>query len=75
MATPAPQFERFEDRYPIDVFVVSPNQKLKQDLHEKLGLPRWNLLHAEGGAQALELLREKRLDDGILLLDPNLPDL
>lgn len=75
MATLAPQFERFEDRFPIDIFVVSPNSKLRQDLQSKLGLPRWNLLHASGGAQALELLREKGMEDGILLLDPNLPDL
>jgi DNA-binding NtrC family response regulator len=75
MATLAPQFERFEDRFPIDVFVVSPNSKLRQELQGKLGPPRWNLLHASGGAHALEMLREKGMDDGILLLDPNLPDL
>jgi DNA-binding NtrC family response regulator len=75
MATLAPQYVRFEDRVPIEVFVVSPNAKLRQELQEKLGLPRWKLLHAAGGAQALEMLRENGIDDGILLLDPNLPDL
>jgi DNA-binding NtrC family response regulator len=74
MAT-ATQIERFEDRFPIDVLVVSPNPKLRQELQEKLGLPRWNLLHAGGGAEALELLRKKGTDDGVLLLDPMLPDL
>lgn len=75
MATPSPQFERFEDRFPIDVFVVSPNLKLRQEIQEKLGLPRWNLLHADGGAEALELMRKKGTDDGVLLLDPMLHDL
>ncbi|MGA2538512.1 MAG: sigma-54 dependent transcriptional regulator [Terracidiphilus sp.] len=75
MATVGTQHERFEDRLPFDVFVVTPNAKLLQDLREKLGPPRWNLAHAAGGAQALEVLREAGIDDGILLLDPNLPDL
>ena len=75
MATLAPQFERFEDRIPLEVYVVSPNAKLRQELDGKLGPPRWKLLHAGGGAQALEMLRENGIDDGILLLDPNLPDL
>lgn len=75
MATQATRYERFEDRMPIDVFVVSPNPKLRQELKEKLSLPRWNLLQAGGGAEALELLRKSGVEDGVLLLDPMLPDL
>ncbi len=75
MASSVIQIERFEDRTPIDVIVKSPNSKLRQGLHEKLGLPRWNLHHAAGGAEALDLIRKKGTDDGILLVDPNLPDL
>ncbi len=75
MATQATQYERFEDRMPIDVFVVSPNPRLRQELKDKLALPRWNLLQAGGGAEALELLRKSGIDDGVLLLDPMLPDL
>jgi DNA-binding NtrC family response regulator len=69
------QFSRQEDRIPIDVFVVCPNSRLRQDLNEKLGLPRWNAIEAGSGAGALELLQRHGADDGILLLDPNLPDL
>ncbi len=75
MATPAPQFARFEDRLPIDVFVVSSNGRLREELQEKLGPPRWNVLHAGGGAEALKLLGKHGADDGVLLLDPQLPDL
>jgi DNA-binding NtrC family response regulator len=75
MATPAPQFARFEDRLPIDVFVVSSNGRLREELQEKLGPPRWNVLHAGGGAEALKLLNKHGADDGVLLLDPQLPDL
>jgi len=75
MATAAKQFERFEDRIPINVFVVSPNASLRQDIQSKLGPPRWNLLHAGGGAEALELVRKNGAEDGVLLLDPMLPDL
>jgi len=75
MASPVIQTERFENRFPIDVIVVSPDPQLRQGLHEKLGLPRWNLHDAAGGAEALDLIRRKGTDEGILLLDPNLPDL
>jgi len=75
MATPATQFPRFEDRVPIDVFVVSSNGRLREELQEKLGPPRWNVLHAGGGAEALKMLQHHGADDGVLLLDPQLPDL
>ncbi len=67
--------ERFEDRLPIDVFVVSPNARLRQDLQARLTLPRWQVFEAGSGAGALDLLRRRGGDDGILLLDPMLPDL
>ncbi len=60
---------------PINVLVVSPNNDLRQELREKLGLPRWNVLQATSGATALEVLREHGDEDAILLLDPRLPDL
>jgi DNA-binding response OmpR family regulator len=75
MATSILQAERYEDRLPIDVFVVSPNSRLQQDLQEKLRPPRWNVFQAISGAGALELLRRHGAEDGVLLLDPQLPDL
>jgi len=75
MSTPVLQSERYEDRLPIDVFVVSPNGKLRQELQEKLTLPRWQVSQAGSGAGALELLRRHGGEDGVLLLDPMLPDL
>jgi transcriptional regulator with GAF, ATPase, and Fis domain len=64
-----------EERAPINVLVVSPNNDLRQELQEKLGLPRWNVLQATSGATALEVLRAHGDEDAILLLDPRLPDL
>ena len=75
MGFPVTQFARHEDRLPIDVLIVSPNPKLRQDLHDKLGLPRWNVIQAGSGAGALEMLNKRGTDDGILLLDQMLPDL
>ena len=75
MATAPAQFERFEDRNLIDVLVVSPNAKLRDGLQEKLSSPRWNVLHAGGGAEALKVLHSRGDEDGVLLLDPSLPDL
>ncbi|MGA8111370.1 MAG: sigma-54 dependent transcriptional regulator [Acidobacteriaceae bacterium] len=75
MATSVVSSERYQDRLPIDVFVVSPNARLRQDLQEKLQLPRWNVVQAISGAGALELLRRHGTQDGVLLLDPQLPDL
>ncbi len=74
MAIPATQATRFQDRVSIDVFVVSPNAKIREQLHEKLSVPRWNVLQAGSGAEALKILREHG-EDGVLLLDPLLPDL
>jgi DNA-binding NtrC family response regulator len=75
MATPITTFECFEHRAPLDVLVVSPNLKLRLDLNEKLKLPRWNVLQANGGAEALGLLQRHGIESGVLLLDPMLPDL
>jgi transcriptional regulator with GAF, ATPase, and Fis domain len=75
MGAPVTQFVRYEDRLPIDVFVVSPNPKIRQVLQDKLGLPRWKVSEAGSGARALELLSSTGVDDGVLLLDPLLPDL
>jgi transcriptional regulator with PAS, ATPase and Fis domain len=75
MGSAAVRFAREEDRVPIDVFIVSPNARLRQELHDKLGLPRWNVIHAGSGAEALEILRNHLGDDGVLLMDLVLPDL
>lgn len=75
MATPAVQIARLEDRIPIDVFVVSSNPRLREDLQEKLCPPRWNVVPASGGADALRLLQRQGVEDGVILLDPMLPDL
>ena len=75
MATATAQYVRFEDRSTIDVLLVSPNARLREGLHEKLGPPRWNVIHASGGAEVLKLLHKRSDDDGVLLLDPSLPDL
>lgn len=75
MATPVIKFERFDNRVPIDILVVSPNAKLRLELNERLKLPRWNVRQAGGGAEALELLLEHGTEGGVLLLDPMLPDL
>ncbi len=75
MAAQTAQFARFEDRLPIDVFVVSSNARLREELQGKLGLPRWSVFQASGGAEALKLLNARPADDAVLLLDPMLPDL
>ncbi len=75
MGIPAIQSERFEDRLPLSVIVVSPNAQLRQELKGKLVPERWNVLQTGSGAGALELLRKHEASDGVLLLDPMLPDL
>jgi transcriptional regulator with GAF, ATPase, and Fis domain len=75
MASLVAQFARQEDRITTDVFVVCPNSRIRLDLNDRLVLPRWNVIQAGSGAGALELLQKHGADDGILLLDPNLPDL
>jgi transcriptional regulator with GAF, ATPase, and Fis domain len=75
MRMPVVPLERSEERAPVNVFVVSPNGSLRQELHEKLGPPRWNVIQASSGAGALQMLRKDGGEDGVLLLDPMLPDL
>jgi transcriptional regulator with GAF, ATPase, and Fis domain len=75
MRMPVVPLERSEERAPINVFVVSPNSNLRHELQEKLGLPRWNVIQASSGAGALGMLRKHGVEDGVLLLDPMLPDL
>ena len=61
---------RFEDRMPIDVFIVSPNGTLRGELKDKLSPPRWRVVETNGGAEALGRLREHGDGDAVLLLDP-----
>jgi transcriptional regulator with GAF, ATPase, and Fis domain len=67
--------ERLEERNSINVFIVSPNETLCQELEEKLTNPRWSTHCSSSGAGALELLRRQASDSAVLLLDPMLPDL
>jgi len=75
MGIPVVQSERCEDRFPFSVFVVSPNAQLRQELEDKLSSERWTVHQTGSGASALELLRSNNGDEGVLLLDPTLPDL
>ena len=75
MGTPVPHFSRSADKVPIDVFIVSPNPRIHQALQDKLSLPRWSVLQACSGAEALELLYKGAAGESVLLLDPMLPDL
>jgi DNA-binding NtrC family response regulator len=75
MGTPVPHFSRSADKVPIDVFIVSPNPRIRQALQDKLSLPRWSVLQACSGAEALELLYKGAAGESVLLLDPVLPDL
>jgi transcriptional regulator with GAF, ATPase, and Fis domain len=64
---------RLDESNEIGVMLVSPNSGLRLQLREKLRRPRWNLIEAASGAEALEYLHESVSE--ILLLDPLLPDL
>jgi transcriptional regulator with PAS, ATPase and Fis domain len=75
MELPLMHSERFEDRLPISVFVVSPNENLRKEFESKLTPPRWNVIPTGSGAGALDLLRRHETGAGLLLLDPMLPDL
>jgi transcriptional regulator with GAF, ATPase, and Fis domain len=71
----ASESERSIDAAPIRVFVVTPNELVRDELCGRLTLPRWVVIHTASGAGGLELLRKHGGDDAILLLDQNLPDL
>ena len=75
MRLPAVPLEHTEDRVPVNVFVVSPNDSLRRELEDKLEHPRWFVIQAGSGAEALGQLRKHGADDAVLLLDPMLPDL
>jgi len=73
MSAPPPSGLRQDERGPVGILLVSPNSRLRQDLREKVRLPRWDLREAGSGAEAMEHLHENPSE--ILLLDPMLPDL
>ncbi len=64
---------RAEDQQPVRVLLVSPNLRLRMQMREKIGAPRWMMQEAASGAEALELLTASRTE--MLLLDPMLPDI
>src|ERR1035437_8666430 len=64
---------RENEIHAINVLLVSPNSRLRQELREKLHHARWILTEAASGAEAFECLQESPSE--ILLLDPLLPDL
>ena len=57
----------------IEVLMVSPNAKLREQLRDRLSAERWNLKEVTSGAEAIEFLHEYPCE--ILLVDPVLPDL
>ena len=65
--------QRAEDRNAVHLLLVSPNPRLRVQLREKIGAPRWRVCEAGSGAEALERLTESRIE--VLLLDPMLPDI
>jgi FliA/WhiG family RNA polymerase sigma factor len=69
------QFANQQGQGAMNVFVVSSNVKLRESVHGKLGHPRWNVFEAGSGAGALEVLHQHEGGDGVMLLDPMLPDL
>ena len=73
MTTSPPPLARREDRQPIALLVVSPSSGLRSRLRDRLQAPRWMLLEAVSGADALEKLAHAPVD--VLLLDPALPDI
>jgi len=68
-------FAEHDHQAATNVFVVSSNVRLRERVHGKLGHPRWNVFEAGSGAGALEVLHQHEDGDGVLLLDPMLPDL
>ncbi len=68
-------FAPYEDQAATNVFVVSSNIRLRESVHGRLGHPRWNVIEAVSGAGALEMLHQHEDGEGVLLLDPILPDL
>ena len=73
MTEALPIYARAGDERPVNLLLVSPNPRLRVQLSEKIGAPRWNVVEASSGAEALERLTEERVE--VLLLDPMLPDI
>ena len=73
MSISSPRSFGLDEGLAVGVLLVSPNSRLHLELREKVRQPRWNLVEASSGAEALEYLRESVSE--ILLLDPLLPDL
>src|ERR1700760_773789 len=65
--------QRLADSTTIGVLLVSPNERLRHTLREKLHHPRWSLSESASGAEAIEFLHENSCE--ILLLDPQIADL
>jgi len=68
-----PHTQSRDSREAVLVLAVTPNERLRADLRQKMAGLRWVLMEAGSGAEALEYLYENPSD--ILLLDPMLPDL
>lgn len=66
-------YSRIADQRPVRILVVSPDPRLRQHLREKIGAPRWDLVEAASGAEAIEWLTDTPTE--VLLLDPMLPDI
>jgi len=75
MGTSVATFAQHDHQAATNVFVVSSNVRLRERVHGKLGHPRWNVFEAGSGAGALEVLHQHEDGEGVLLLDPMLPDL
>ncbi len=73
MSSTAHSSTRAGDERPVQLLLVSPNPRLRAQLREKIGAPRWTVVEAGSGAEALERLPESKVE--ILLLDPMLPDI
>lgn len=68
-----PSWSRAGDQSPVHLLLVSPNLRLRAQLREKVGAPRWSLTEAGSAAEALERLAASNTE--VLLLDPMLPDI
>jgi DNA-binding NtrC family response regulator len=64
---------RAGDTQPVRVLLVTPNPRVRTQMREKIGMPRWSLTEASSGAQALEMLAAGSIE--VMLLDPVLPDI
>jgi DNA-binding NtrC family response regulator len=72
--TPGNSLSRRGESAGIDILLVSGNTSLREQLRDKLVPSRWNVLEAESGSEALELLHSRKGTE-VILLDPELPDL